>query len=394
MKSTLIYISKINNIDTVLLKIICLAVVLAIILAGLWPFNFFPENKVKWLQNNNGVSFSGQGLILSHGCLQKANESLFSDRAISVELWVKPLNEPGNLPSIFNLYDGKLPGVITVGQWRSHLIVRCRTNDPALFKRSEPYRERGLNNALLKNRDVFITIVSDKKESAVYINGMQAKSYSGFSMLSEYDDEPLCIIIGNSPTGNSFWKGEFMGLAIYNKTLAPEQISANYQSWVEGDYALMKQNTGLVCLYPFDEKKESTIHNYAESGYPLIIPEIFKPVQKVFLEPVRSQDVWKISYIKDVAINLIGFIPFGIFVSALLIKTKKYRFKIIFFTVVIAGFSLSMSIELTQAYLPTRFSQLSDLVLNTFGTAIGVFIFNLIYRLADKNSIRVAKQKY
>ncbi|MBU1053506.1 MAG: VanZ family protein [Proteobacteria bacterium] len=381
MKSILLYISKINNIDTILLKIFCFAVVIAIILAGLWPFNFFPKNKVKWLQNNNGVSFSGQGLIISHDRLQKSNESLFSDRAISVELWVKPLNEPGNLPPIFNLYDGKLPGVITVGQWRSHLIVRCRTNDPALFKRREPYRERGLNNALLKNRDVFITIVSDKKESAVYLNGMHAKSYSGFPMLSEYGDEPLCIIIGNSPTGHSFWKGEFMGLAIYNKSLAPEQISANYQSWIDGDYALLKQNAGLVCLYPFDERKESTIHNYADSGYPLIIPEIFKPVQRVFLEPVRSQDVWKFSYIKDVAINLIGFIPFGFFVSAFLAKKNKFGFNAICVVVVIAGFSLSMSIELIQAYLPTRFSQLSDLVLNTSGTTIGVFVLNLIQRL-------------
>ena len=37
------------------LKALCLAVLLSILVAGLWPFNFFPENRVEWLPDRDGV---------------------------------------------------------------------------------------------------------------------------------------------------------------------------------------------------------------------------------------------------------------------------------------------------------------------------------------------------
>ncbi|MGB5158784.1 VanZ family protein [Desulfobacterium sp. N47] len=374
MKPILKYIPQLKDIDPGLLRVICLAVILAIILAGFWPFNILPENKVKWLINKNGISFYGQAIVFSSGLLKEKNESLFPDGSISMELRLKPKNKPGDISHIVDFYDGKLPGVVTVGQWRSHLILLSRTGDPAQFKRGAPYKQRGLSNALVDNQDVFLTITSDKKGSAVYINGMQAKAYPGFSLLSEYKDQPFLIVVGNSPTGQGFWEGELMGLAMYNQVLTPEQIAENYQLWMQENIALLKGNSGLLCLYPFDEKKGSIIRNHADSGYSLIIPEIFRPVQRIFLEPPWREKKWNLSYLRDVIINLTGFIPFGFFIVAFLVKKRRFGLNTACFIVIISGFVFSLSIELTQAYLPARCSQLSDLILNTFSTAIGVIL--------------------
>jgi len=40
-------------------KVISLAVLISILVAGLWLFNFFPKNQVVWLANRDGVRFHG-----------------------------------------------------------------------------------------------------------------------------------------------------------------------------------------------------------------------------------------------------------------------------------------------------------------------------------------------
>jgi len=47
----------ITNINLKLLGGICLTILVIILIAGIWPFNFFPKNKVCVLQDKNGVYF-------------------------------------------------------------------------------------------------------------------------------------------------------------------------------------------------------------------------------------------------------------------------------------------------------------------------------------------------
>jgi glycopeptide antibiotics resistance protein len=103
----------------------------------------------------------------------------------------------------------------------------------------------------------------------------------------------------------------------------------------------------------------------------------------------------------DLAVNILGFVPFGALLFVQIGKwvlgigrtgfglpasgfgTKdglrdqkrenidRIRLAAIVFLTVLVGFGVSMAIELLQAYLPSRDSSLRDLVANTAGTLIG-----------------------
>jgi len=61
-------------------------------------------------------------------------------------------------------------------------------------------------------------------------------------------------------------------------------------------------------------------------------------------------------------INILGFIPFGFFFSALLLKITGLRRLSAYLLIVALGTGLSFTIELIQPYLPTRGSSLTDVL--------------------------------
>jgi glycopeptide antibiotics resistance protein len=82
----------------------------------------------------------------------------------------------------------------------------------------------------------------------------------------------------------------------------------------------------------------------------------------------------------DVLTNLLGFIPFGFFLSAYLwMRKPRSIFRLLLISVIIAG-CISLSIELIQVYLPTRSSQLTDILTNIFGAFLGGILFYLYDR--------------
>lgn len=373
------YISQLDKISPRYLKIICLVILLIILVAGLWPFNFIPKNKVEWLQDKHGVSFYGQGMIVSAdvwGKWGKEQKPLFPDKSITLEIMLHPLLETSNLPGILTFFDEKIPDLILVGQWRSHLAIRSRTDDQAARKRGKPYQEIGLRNALLKDQDVFITITSNTEGTVIYLNGKLAKSYPHHRLLAGYKEEPTRLILGNSPSGHSYWTGNLLGLAIYNRALTSDQIFSSYQAWTGGNPAAMAADEGCLGRYLFHEKAGTTVHNLnlANPQFSLAMPAVFTPPQRIILDPPWAwHDFrWGGPLALDVTVNILGFIPFGFFFSILLRKTTHLKRSTIIFAIAAAGIGLSLAIELTQVYLPTRNSQLMDVFCNIVGTFLGI----------------------
>ncbi len=77
--------------------------------------------------------------------------------------------------------------------------------------------------------------------------------------------------------------------------------------------------------------------------------------------------------------NILGFIPLGFLLYGLAERSAKFgRYR--FVLVVLSGFFFSLAIEVAQAYLPTRASQITDVLTNTFGTALGAIAKEFLSR--------------
>ena len=358
-----------------LTPLLCLAILLIILVAGLWPFNFLAGNKVAWLPDQDGVQFYGQGIIVSPELLNNKQKLLFPDKSITLEIRLRPLLVTGNLPQILTLYDGRAPDIFFVGQWKSHLIIRSRTDNPSMRKKGKAYGEIGLNNALPKDQDCFLTITSGAGGTAVYLNGKFMRSYANHHMLAAITESPVRLILGNSPTGESYWNGNLTGLAIYNRVLSADQVFKDYEAWTGKAPLLISADDGCLGIYPFNERKGTKVHNEINAIDTLTIPEIFTPVQRRILSPFLVGYQWNLSSVQDITINILGFIPFGFFFSAVFLKITRLKRLPAYLIIIILGTGLSFAIELIQAYLPTRDSSLTDVVMNSIGTILGAVVY-------------------
>lgn len=75
----------------------------------------------------------------------------------------------------------------------------------------------------------------------------------------------------------------------------------------------------------------------------------------------------------DILGNIAMFVPFGILASLLLKQERQSAWKrgLLVFS---AGLLFSLSIEIIQFWLPTRTSDIDDVIFNTGGTLLGVIL--------------------
>jgi VanZ family protein len=105
----------------------------------------------------------------------------------------------------------------------------------------------------------------------------------------------------------------------------------------------------------------------------LVIPTYFTPYKRAFLEiPPMSLRDYKRNIVEDMVVNLFGFMPLGMLLFMVL-ERKDLGMGVCLVLAVALGLSVSLTIELLQAYLPTRNSSMLDLIMNTTGTLIGAF---------------------
>jgi glycopeptide antibiotics resistance protein len=360
--------SKSLSLKKNILGLICLVIIAVIFLAGLWPFNFSPENRVRWLKDQSGVEFYGQSLVFS--TIPLFQSSTIPVKSFSIELSLQSITESGaHIGHIFSTFDEQGSETFFVGQWRSHLLLGKGIHG------KKTYREIGIRDVLKKGDKRFVTITSGADETRIYVDGLLLKSSPKFQLFSMKEKPWGRILLGNAPTGNENWTGNLLSLAIYDRALTGEQVSQHFQKWmIEGKSSLSTEE-GIVSLYLFDEHSGTLAHD-SVGDHHLLIPTIFKVLKKTILVPPWEDFQLNRSYLMDILTNILGFIPFGFFFSGYLwMKKPCSTFRLLLTSLIIAA-CISLSIELIQAYLPTRNSQLTDVIANTLGAIIGAFLFS------------------
>jgi len=354
------------------LGLVILVIVIGFFLVGLWPFNFIPENQVQWLKDTNGISFYGNGMMYTPNHLNQGN-SPYQDDSITIEIWLQPRVKYNHfMADILSLYDDRKSEIFLIGQWEDSIILRHYLKKP---DNNKQYKEVGLDNILIKDKTVFITITSGDSGTTIYVDGKTAKLSPQFKLITDNSISGN-LIIGNSLTGKRYWTGELYGIALYNGVLLPDQILNNYLSWTKSGAPELSYEKVPLALYLFNEHSGTKVTNHS-APQDLIIPAILTILKKDVLTPPWESFRLNRSHVKDVLINFFGFIPFGFFFRAYLLKSVKIKREKIAILTVLTGGGISLIIELLQVNLPTRSSSLTDLILNTAGTAAGIILFNM-----------------
>lgn len=342
-----------------ILAVLCLCVLCGVLTAGLWPF-FPPKNQVTWLPNQNGLSFGEYGTILSSANIWSTGSS----QHCTIELWLQPdLSFDSN--TILDIYTPETPFCFRIRQSGDDLEIRknyygySNRNAPKVF----------VDHVFLRDRAVLITAVGDAKQTALYMDGQLVKIAPQFGLSSQ--DLRGQLIIGAAPVEDDRWSGQLLGLAIYKEALDPQRVAQNYRSWTHNWHPIVDDR--MFALYTFSERSGRIVHSEVSLGPDLVIPKRFVVVGQAFLLPPWKEFSGGWGYYKNVFINVVGFIPLGLFIRAYLSSYEDYR-KGAIITIVI-GFATSLTIEVLQAFIPTRQSGMTDLITNTFGTGLGVLLW-------------------
>jgi glycopeptide antibiotics resistance protein len=208
---------------------------------------------------------------------------------------------------------------------------------------------------------------------SVYTDGVLAKTAPQFRLSTK--DFSGRLVLADSPGQPDNWSGQLLGLAIYRRELTATEVRRHYETWTQEERPKICEQECNIALYLFGERAGNVVHNQAMSGVDLDIPEKYEVLDKIFLEPFWKEFSMSRSYWGAAFKNIVGFVPFGFCFCACLSAHKVRRAALV---TVILGSLVSLTIEVLQAYLPTRDSGTTDLFTNTLGTYIGVIACRVV----------------
>jgi len=345
--------------------LISVAMAVALVVVGLWPFAFRPPNRVGWLKDRAGLSFQPDGIAYAPEAADWSGGGLPDQpAAFTMELWLEPGQVPAtDLFHILTIDDGSFASGIILFQWRTELLLRVR--DRASHG---GFREIGPSGVLAEQTPRFITVTVSPSGTTFYSSGSLLKQYPGFTVPGSRLQGRL--ILGNAAEGKHPWTGNLFGLAIFNRALAASEVAQHYALWTNHQAGQLAAEPGLAALYRFDEGHGQWASDLSTHRHRLLIPERYEVLRKRVLEldPIGMSDL------DDIAVNILGFMPFGFIVYGYrrLAKPGGRGWNLVW--TVCVGAVVSLVIELTQVWLPNRTSSATDLVTNTLGTFLGALL--------------------
>jgi VanZ family protein len=347
-----------------LITVVCIAVLCIILTLGLWPFHA-PRNDVSWLGNRHGLRFGRFGTVFSADEFKSTVAQ--NPTSGSLEIWLQP-RRIWDFATFLTFY---IPGdsiQFSLGQAQTNLLMQAGIQGGrSLTDTKNVY----VKDAFPMTGPVFITVTAGTSEATVYIDGIVAKN----APQVRFSSQPFTgrLVLGDSVEQGDSWSGQLLGVSIYNRELKATQVLNHYKTWTHEGSPQITGDDGNVALYLFDEGMGSVIHGDRGSDADLYIPEKYTVLDQMLLENPLSEFRRSRGYWGAVVKNIVGFIPLGACFYAyfcLVRRTKRAALATVIF-----GFGVSLTIEVPQAFIPTRDSGTTDLITNTLGTYIGVLSY-------------------
>lgn len=354
-----------NAIEVKVLGVLCIFVLCAISVAGLWPFHA-PLNEVSWLRNTNGLNFGRYGTILSSSAFVAPNSQ--DDESCSIEIWLRP-HRSYDTNTLLAFYRPENTRQFSLHQFEADLALQMGSQNERI--EAKTVGTIFVDDVFRKRELLLIAIASGRQGTRFYVDGALAKNTPHFR-LSAMDCAGQ-LVLGTSPVVNANWSGQLRGLAIYRQELTAAQVSQHFETWITQGRPELGRNEHPLALYVFDEHQGRTVHDRSGSGIDLHIPERYMILHEKLLQPPAKEfDPARTDW-KTIEINIGGFIPLGFCLCAYLCISRRMSRPAL--ATIIFGAATSLTIEVLQAYLPTRDSGMTDLITNTLGTGVGVILY-------------------
>ncbi|MEA1949419.1 MAG: VanZ family protein [Thermodesulfobacteriota bacterium] len=344
------------------------------IFAGLYPFNFFPPNRVRWVSNEPGLYFDGAGIAYTDTA-----ESISLKKAVSVELLLKERRGSKNWgpKEIFSLYDGAASPSLLVGQWAGRIFIYSR------FEKNEGhkwYRLFRTKHRFPRGKAHLVTVTFDESEKAIYIDGQLSNRKNVELNDRTHIEFSESFLLGNSHRGKNGWWGEIKGLAVYNRILLPDEIVTHSRKVFQKGVSGLAETPGCLALYPFDEGEGNTAKSILGKPRPFSFPVSLNALGVTILSLPHKDMRFYFFYEADFLKNIVFFVLFGILLTAIILKKYATGYFATFLIVTLTGGLLSCVIEGLQLFLPTRVPGMADISGNILGSGLGMLVTFIILK--------------
>jgi len=337
---------------------------------GLKPKGYHFSNDVTWLTKPPGIRFNGYGIVYTEPIKALSKAGDINANGFSIEIALKPATYHKNgFNFLFSIHNGDDGKQLVIGQYRSSLIVM--NGDDYDHKR----KTKRIAVKLAENFSTpqFVTITTGREGTCIYLDGWLFRTQRDLT-LKIPEGEDARFLLGNSVYGKHNWQGDVLGLAVYQHPLAEQEVAKHFKHWFKDKSLLFAIESKPVALYVFDEKHGEKVMDRAVGNFDVHIPSKMKVLNKKILSFSWSRLKFNTEFFEDVMINLIGFIPLGFFLNATFVKAGGgFERRGVLITVILCFF-LSLFIEVLQAWIPSRSSDVLDLVLNTAGGGFGASV--------------------
>jgi VanZ family protein len=357
---------------------VCVGVACIILSLGLTPFRV-PENQVSWPRQGDGILFGVCGTVLGEGQV-----SVFDPRGGSIELWALPTRWSDSA-TILAVYQPKTRSVFKLRQSLTDLEVEYETDNggmrPSLYRLTA---KDAFGPALHRHEVELIAVTYGTRGLNIYVNAGLSASDPSFKIDGGFSGR---LIVGDAPRQPDSFRGKIHTVAIAASELSAQDVSADFRRWPDHGSPADRE---YAALYLFNEGQGRVIHDRSGRAGNLLIPEKYTVVDKIALEPFWREFDLTDEYWRGNLKNIIGFVPVG-FIFYVYFRMARRVSKPLLYTIMV-GTLLSVTIEVGQVFLPTRDSGTTDIITNTFGTWLGVVLFQAAYKLIASTTRKSAAQ--
>ncbi|MCX5811628.1 MAG: VanZ family protein [Proteobacteria bacterium] len=331
-----------------------------LIFTGLWPFTFFPENRVT-VDSLKGLHLTPPATLYTEAPPEKLSQ--LREFTFLLRLSSNFSGESG-YARILSYSINYSSMNFMLAQWKDRLICRIKTdsNENTIHFEVLEFFKKGTENRL--------AVVFKNNEFNVYRDGERKKAISLDPMKVFKWNHSYPLVLGSDADGKFCWGGNIYSLSIYDRALSAAEVLE----------PPVKQPEKLPLIhYSFREIKNSKILDEGK-GPPanLTVPRYYIPYKRPFFNIFPTDRVNLRYNLLDIVINILSFMPIGLLISIYL-YSKKMAFKIHLLVSFLVGLSVSLLIEFFQAFIPVRDSTMNDVFGNVVGASFGAIIYFFLH---------------